>query len=324
MKETSKNISIISQNLEPISDVKAEIGSLKAESKRNNPLLKNINTFEKSPFFEKQILKKWEYLMQEWDIDNNLYIVKNWVLAINKNVWEWDIKQLAIIKTWEFVWEWWFDNSNTPKDVDVIALSKTELLKIDLKEWFKKFIEELPNIWFEILKYIIVETNKRLLEVNRLFTSSSEMEQTINSIKNIDLKTIFWLIDKIKNIIDSDYILYFEKHSILKNILTLRYDSRTPNKMLDIIFERAWYFLDLDELYEKANIWKNDQIIISKISIWDEVYWFLILWREKRIFSWWDKRIISWISNSLAWIVKKFLQDKEDKNKIYITEMKKI
>lgn len=324
MKETSKNISIISQNLEPISDVKAEIGSLKAESKRNNPLLKNINTFEKSPFFEKQILKKWEYLMQEWDIDNNLYIVKNWVLAINKNVWEWDIKQLAIIKTWEFVWEWWFDNSNTPKDVDVIALSKTELLKIDLKEWFKKFIEELPNIWFEILKYIIVETNKRLLEVNRLFTSSSEMEQTINSIKNIDLKTIFWLIDKIKNIIDSDYILYFEKHSILKNILTLRYDSRTPNKMLDIIFERAWYFLDLDELYKKANIWKNDQIIISKISIWDEVYWFLILWREKRIFSWWDKRIISWISNSLAWIVKKFLQDKEDKNKIYITEMKKI
>lgn len=324
MKETSKNISIISQNLEPISDIKAEIGSLKAESKRNNPLLKNINTFEKSPFFEKQILKKWEYLMQEWDIDNNLYIVKNWVLSVEKNISNWKNQQLAIIKTWEFVWEWWFDNSNTPKDVDVIALSKTELLKIDLKEWFKKFIEELPNIWFEILKYIIVETNKRLLEVNRLFTSSSEMEQTINSIKNIDLKTIFWLIDKIKNIIDSDYILYFEKHSILKNILTLRYDSRTPNKMLDIIFERAWYFLDLDELYEKANIWKNDQIIISKISIWDEVYWFLILWREKRIFSWWDKRIISWISNSLAWIVKKFLQDKEDKNKIYITEMKKI
>lgn len=324
MKETSKNISIISQNLEPISDIKSEIGSLKAESKRNNPLLKNINIFEKSPFFEKQILRKWEYLMQEWDLDNNLYIVKNWVLSVEKNISNWKKQQLAIIKTWEFVWEWWFDNSNTPKNVDIIALNKTELLKIDLKEWFKKFIEELPNIWFEILKYIIVETNKRLLEVNRLFTSSSEMEQTINSIKNIDWKTIFWLIDKIKNIIDSDYILYFEKHRVMQNILTLKYDSRMPNKMLDVVFERSWYFLDLDELYQKASIWKNDQIIISKISIWEEVYWFLILWREKRIFSWWDKRIISWISNSLAWIVKKFIQDKEDRNKIYITEMKKI
>jgi hypothetical protein len=82
--------------------------------------------------------------------------------------------------------------------VSIIALNKTELLKIDLSENFRKFIEEFPSIGFDILKHIISETNKRLLEVNRLFTSSIEIEHLINSIKEIDTKVILSLIDKIK------------------------------------------------------------------------------------------------------------------------------
>jgi hypothetical protein len=99
--------------------------------------------------------------------------------------------------------------------------------------------------------------------------------------------------------------------------LTLKYDSRKPWKMLDLIFERRWYFLDLDELYEKVNIPKEDQIIINKISIWEEVYGFLIIWRENNIFLDSDKKMIYGISNSLAWVVKKYILDKENKSKTF-------
>jgi len=46
------------------------------------------------------------------------------------------------------------------------------------------------------------------------------------------------ILEKVKAILDVDYILYFEKNKVLENFLTLRYDSRTPNKMLDLTFEK--------------------------------------------------------------------------------------
>jgi ABC-type multidrug transport system fused ATPase/permease subunit len=54
------------------------------------------------------------------------------------------------------------------------------------------------------------------------------MEQVINTIKEVDTKTILGIFERIKNIVDSDYILYFEKHIVMENILTLKYDSRKP------------------------------------------------------------------------------------------------
>lgn len=316
MKEAQRNIWLNSENLSPIEKIKTEVINSK-----ENPILSNMDIFEKNNLFKKQSLNKGEYLIKSWEIDNNLYFVKSWTLSVEKQISDNKSRQLWIIKTWEFVWEWWF-SKDVKKEVSVLALSKVEVLKIDLIWEFKKFMEFFPELSFEILKFIILETNKRLSEVNRLFTASSEIEEVINNLKKVDWKSIFNLIEKIKDIVDSDYILYFEKHEVINDILTLKYDSRTPWKILDIIFERKWYFLDLDELYEKANIWKDDQVIINKVSIWEEVYGFLILWREKRTFSFWDKKIISWISNSLSGVIKKYLQDKENKNKVYITQMK--
>jgi hypothetical protein len=118
--------------------------------------------------------------------------------------------------------------------------------------------------------------------------------------------------------------LYFEKHTIMENFLTLRYDTRQSNKMLDLVFERKWYFLDLDELYEQANIKQEDRVVINKINIGDEVYWFLILWRESRTFSGSDKKIFISVANSLAWILKKFFADKESRDRLYIRETKNL
>jgi len=320
MTETKiKNISINSKTLESISNIKSVMDFFKDKNDWKNPLEIYIETLEESPFFEKLHLEKWGVLFDQWDIDNNLYIIKTWLITIERQPWKEDALpiQLSILKWINFFWEWSFNKSVVTKDTKVTALSKVELLKIDVKKNFKKFVEEFPTIWYEILQYIISETNKRLTDVSKLFTSSSEIEQKIKKLKEIDSREVFDIIDKIKNIVNADYILFFEKHSIVQNILTLKYDSRKPWKMLDLIFERRWYFLDLDELYEKVNIPKEDQIIINKISIWEEVYGFLIIWRENNIFLDSDKKMIYGISNSLAWVVKKYILDKENKSKTF-------
>ena len=177
-------------------------------------------------------------------------------------------------------------------------------------------------IWYELLKHVIVETNKRLLEANKMIASNYEIEKTINALNKIDLKSIFWLIDKIKDIVDVDYIIYLEKHPVMDGFLQLKYDSRFKNKLQEKVFEKKWNFLDLDELYTWCNIKKDDSVIVNKISIWDEIYWYLLIWREKRSFDWSDKKIFSSITNSLAWILKKFISDKDLKNQTYISEMK--
>lgn len=327
MKEAIKNIDINSDFINWLKEKesKIDIRNLKTDVLKQNSLLNYAEIFEKSPLFESRTINKWDFLFNEWDIDNNLYIIKSWLLSVEKYTTNEKVetKQLAILKTWDFLWEASLDKSSQKKEALIKALEKTEILSIDAKKDLKKFIEKNPSIWFELLKHIITETNKRLLESNKLITSNHEIEKAISSLKEINSKGIFNLIDKIKSIVDVDYILYFEKHQIMENFLTLKYDSRQPNKMQDKIFERSGYFLDLEELFINCDIKKEDKIIINKLSIWNEVFWYLILWREKRGFTGSDKKIFTSLANSLAWVIKKLFTDKENKDKIYINEMKK-
>lgn len=290
-----------------------------------SPLLKYSSFFEKSPLFEEKNLKKWEILFDEGNIDSNLYIIKKWILSVEKYTTneKTHSKQLALLKSGDFVWENGLSSSIKPKEAKIICIEDAQLLQIDLKQDLKKFWEENPSIGFELLRHIITETNQRLSETNKLFASHYELEKTIQNLKNIDLKWIFMILEKVKAILDVDYILYFEKNKVLENFLTLRYDSRTPNKMLDLTFEKKWIFIDLDELYLEANISQDDEILINKISIWNEIFGYLILWRETRAFDGSDKKLLWSTSNSLAWVIKKYLWDKEEQNKFYISEMKK-
>lgn len=330
MKEQTKNVEINSEVLSRVkekqSDHLTDMNNLKKDVLKQNTLLNFIDTFEKSPLFETINVEKWQMLFDEWSSDNNLYIIKKWLLSVEKytTTERTDTKQLATLKTGDFLWEASLDKSSWKKEALIKALENTEVLAIDGKNDLKKFIEENPSIWYELLKHIITETNKRLLESNKIITTNYEIEKHVKALTQIDRKSIFWLIDKVKVIADVDYILYIEKHQVLDNFFTLKYDSRQPNKMLDEVFERKWYFLDLDELFERANICKDDQIIINKLSIGNEIYGYLILWREKRAFSGSDKKIFTSIANSFVWVLKKFFTDKEDMNKVYINEMKKI
>jgi hypothetical protein len=48
------------------------------------------------------------------------------------------------------------------------------------------------------MKHIVLETNKRLLEANKLIASNYEIEKHINKLKKIDSKSIFHLIEQVK------------------------------------------------------------------------------------------------------------------------------
>lgn len=314
-----KNIKNIEFNSPILSNIKKQTSNIDINTIANNWLTKYLDLFEKSDFFEKKELQKWSILFKEWDIDNNLYIVKKWLLSIEKSLANTkDTKQLATLKTWDFFGEWSIDKSDIKKEVTIKTIEDSQLLYIDWKNWLQNFIENNPIIWYSLLKHIIITTNQRLLESNKIITNNYEIDKYINSLKIINLKNVFWLIDKIKDILNVEYILYFEKHQIMESFLTLRYDSRESNKMQEKVFERAWYFLNLDDLFLECNVDKKDKIIVNKLWIWNEVFWYLILVRKNNIFNESDKKSFSSIANSLSWVIKKLFVDKEQRDKIYI------
>jgi hypothetical protein len=77
-----------------------------------------------------------------------------------------------------------------------------------------------------LLKYIIYLSNKRLLESNILITATYKISKEIIELNEINNKKIFELIDKLKEIINVSYILYFEKNPVMENFIKLKYDTR--------------------------------------------------------------------------------------------------
>jgi len=300
--------------------------SLKQEVKPKEWLIPFLATLERSPLFETLNLKKWEVLFDEGEINNRIYIIKNGFLSVQKftSTDRTSLKQLALLKAGDFIGEWWLSWVPTPKEARILAVEDTTLLSIDATIDLKKFLEENPYLGYEVMKQIIVETNQRLLEANKLIASNYEIERQIMRLKKIDAKWVFHLLENMCGVVDVDYILYFEKHAVLDNFLILKYDSRTPNKMLDLVFERSGYFLDLDELYIQANIKPEDRVIINKLNLGEEVFGFLVFGRESRGFTGSDKKIFLSTSHSLAGIIKKLFADREDKDRIYVNEMKSI
>ena len=313
--ETKKNIEINSNNF-----MNLRLLDLQKDINTNSLLLKNIDVIEKDKLFEKISIKKWELLFDEWDIDKKLYLIKKWNISIEKYKTHLkdSTKQLTVLSKWNFLWESAIDtNASWVKEVLAKAITNTEVIAISWDK-IKEFVKKSPEIWYEMLQYIIIETNKRLLESNKIITSNSEIENTINALEKITQKSIFWVIDKIQDISGVDYILFFERHEALPKYLILKYDSRKPNQMQDIVFEKKWYFIDLDMLFVDCDIKKDDHIVINKLSLWDELFWFLIFWRAKKIFDWSDKKLFNSVWNSLAWVLKKFLSDREIKNIEYL------
>lgn len=277
----------------------------------------NIEFLENSWFFQIKTLEKWEVLFDEWDIDNNLYIIKEWELSIEKYIDSTKIetKKLAKLKDSEIFWEWslW---DNSPKQVKIIATKKTTLLEIEAKNSFEKFLLKHTKSWVDLLSSIIYISNKRLLEANFLITSSYKINKHISEINEFNNKNLFEILDEFSKTIISKYVLYIEKNPVLDNILILKYDSRLKWKMQQNIIDMSEWVFNLkkikDDWVELANF-----NLIEELKNKNEVIWYLIIWNDEKKFDEWQKKSISIISVSIAWYIKQKQYIEENKNKEY-------
>ena len=275
----------------------------------------DIKKLEKSTYFKKRTLKIWEYLFKEWEKDENIYIVLVWELYIEKYT---DInknksKKLANLRKYEVFWEASLNN-NKPKQVSIKAKFKTELLYINATTWLEDFGKKNTIDAFNLLKYIIHLSNDRLNTSNNLITSNYEISNEIAKLKDFSYKTIFELIEKIKNIskIDEE-IIYLKENPVLEQYLTIKYKTSKKWIMQNEVLKVTDNKLDLLNLRVKSKY-----SYTQNLKIWNKNYGYLIFVRKERDFSENEIKVFLSIWTLLAWVLKQkeFLLDQ--KNKDYI------
>ena len=276
----------------------------------------DVNILKKSWFFKEVVLNKWEVLFDEWEIDENIYIVLTWELSVekyttkNKN----ETKSLAFLKQNDIFWEAAL-NSNSPKEVKIISRRDSVLLSINAKKWLFDFSDKYPEEALNLLKYIIHLSNKRVSESNFLITASYKISKEIIELNEITNKNIFWLIEVLKNSIWVEDIIYYEANPVMENYITLKYDTRNPWKLLNKVVELTENKLDLLDL--KMD---NYQIITQKLSIWLNNLWYLIFLKKEEKFNESDKKVITTTGTSIAWLIKQKQLLDEERDKEFMEE----
>lgn len=277
-----------------------------------NKYMLDINKLKISWYFKEVVLEKWEVLFREWDFDENIYIVLAWELTVSKftSKAKDEAKILAYLITNDVFWEAALNSSNK-KEVNIIANRKTVLLSINAKEWLNEFGKKYQDEALNLLKYIIYLSNKRLSEANYLITASYKISKEILELQEINNKNIFLLIEKIKEIIAVDHIMYYENNPVMENYITLKYDTRTKWKLLNEVKELTNNNLDLLDL--KID---NYEIHSQKLSIWNNNLWFLVFLKKDYKFNESDKKVLVVAATSISWLIKQkqLLDEQRDKD----------
>ena len=275
----------------------------------------DINILQNSWHFKERILDSQEYLFLEWENDDNIYIILNWELIIEKYTdnKKNEAKKIATLKKDDVFWEASLNN-NFPKQVSIKAKTKTKLLYINANKWIDNFSKKYQKESFNLLKYIIHLSNNRLNSSNTLITYSYKISDEIIKLKDFSYKSIFKLIDKIKEISpDDEEIIYLEENPIIKEYLTIKYKTEQSGKMQDEIIKVTDNKLDLLQLEIS---WKYNYT--QSLKIWEKNYWYLIFIRTIDDFTDNEKKIYWIISTSLAWVLKQKELIDEQINKEYM------
>lgn len=277
----------------------------------------DLNFLKKSWYFKEQILEKWEVLFHEWEIDDNIYIIELWELSVEKYTTKQknETKVLAFLKKDDIFWEAAL-NSNLPKQVNIVSQTKTHLISINAKKWLNEFTSKFQKEWLSLLKYIIHLSNNRLLESNYLITSTYKISKEIAELEEITNKSIFGIIEKLKDSLKIDDILYYEINPVMDNYITLKYDTRTPWRLLNSITEIADNELNLLSYRSEWYFTFKQKLAIGLNSIW-----YLVFLKKNTKFDESDKKVFATTSSAIAWLIKqKQLMDEERDKEFMIEE----
>ncbi|MDP2090855.1 MAG: cyclic nucleotide-binding domain-containing protein [Candidatus Gracilibacteria bacterium] len=272
----------------------------------------DINKLKNSGFFKEVILEKGEVLFREGDFDENIYIVLAGELSVSKYTSQTkdEAKILAYLSTNDVFGEAALNSSNK-KEVNIIANRKTILLSINAKQGLNEFGLKYQEDAINLLKYIIYLSNKRLSEANYLITASYKISKEILELQDINNKNIFLLIEKIKEIITVDHIMYYENSPVMENYIILKYDTRIKGKLLNEVKELTNNKLDLLDL--KVD---NYEIHSQKLSIGKNNLGYLVFLKKDYKFNESDKKVLVVAATSISGLIKQkqLLDEQRDKD----------
>jgi len=276
----------------------------------------DINKLKNTWYFKEVNLGKWDVLFKEWDVDENIYIVVYWELSVEKFTTKKKNETKILWYLWkdEVFWEAALNN-NLPKQVNIISRAKTSLLSINAKKLINIFAVKYKEEAFTLLRYIIHLSNKRLSESNSLITSTYKISQEISKLEEITNKSIFYIIEKMKETLNVDDILYYEINPVMEDYITLKYDTRTPWKLLNWITEVADNELDLLK-YRSEWFFTYKQLL----AIWSNDIWYLVFLKKWVRFNESDKKVFATTSSSIAWLIKQKQYLDEERDKEYMIE----
>lgn len=272
----------------------------------------NIEKLKSTWYFEDLFLKKWDILFSEWDIDDNLYIVEDWELIVEKFTNSDKIETRELAKIWNnaIFWEWSLTNSNK-KEVRIRANNDTKLVFINSKVNFEKFIVKNPSQGINLLAEIIDLTNKRLLDSNYMVTSSYSISKFISEISEFNNENLYKIFDELNSILKSEYVIYLENNPVMDKYLSMKYDTRYKWKMQNIIIEE---WLDKEIINQLINEWVilGEKYILNEIVLAWKKIWLLLIGSEK-LSDTIEKSLLS-ISISIGWYIKQKQKIEEDNN----------
>ncbi len=271
----------------------------------------DINKLKNTWYFTEITLKKWDVLFNEWETDNNIYIIIIWELSVEK----FTTKNRNETK---ILWYLWNDdvfweaalNTDIPKQVNIIARKDTKLIYIPAKKLITTFSITHKDEAFKLLRYIIYLSNKRLSDSNSLITSTYKISKEISKLNIINNKSIFSIIEKMKESLNVDDVIYYEVSPVMDNFIIKKYDTRLSWKLLNIVIDITDNELDLlDYKWEWYFVFKQ------KLSIWANNIWYLIFLKKWQKFSDSDKKVFATTSGSIAWLIKQkqLLDEQRDK-----------
>lgn len=271
------------------------------------------SAFTENEFFEELHTNPWDFLIEEWSIDSNIYIILEGNFSVEKYI---DLeksrtKQIAMLWVWSIIWEQSLNNPEMTKRIGIKSISEWKVLKLDTVKDILNFNIKYPELSLKLFFEIIKATNERLNNVNEELTYVFELNNYIKTISDFGNEAIKNVIDKIWTMIHSDYAIFLKQHHVLKETYVNKYDSRTPERIPNIVIEKENWILNLFEAFKEMNIDEADELIINKVNIWRDDLGYLICARKENRYTENEKKILKSFATSIASLIKE-LEIRED------------
>lgn len=300
----------LKQTFEWISDLKKSINIQKI-----NPIIAYLEKFDTYFKKKKRILETWEVLFSPWK-DNNFYIITSGEIDIFRYTIDGTKKEIWKARSGSFIWEWIiFDRQQ--KDVEAIANRTTQVFALS-REDLQRLESLSPKEAMDLYKYIIEITNKRLLDTGKELADIYELTNKVLELAKNWEKWFFNVMQYIKQVIWSDYIIFVEQHPSIDWFFFYKYSTELKNTRL--INKKAWNEIT-DNLWWSYNwdcphiFWTgiSDSIYVLPLRNNDKLKWYFVCGKKKWVITDNEMRVSSHLWPLLGSVIENNQNTAENK-----------